>query len=534
MSVSAEEMKVSQSERRVETTTFGKVQASALKQDFNLWSTLGVAFSYIATPLSIITYLAFSLVAGGSPYFFYSYITVFFFNSLVALSLAEMAGFLPHASGQIFWTARLAPSSVARALSYFNGAFTVMAWVFWTAGTYLFAAELVFAFVQICGGVWGEKSFQVFLLYVAFALFSLFMNTVGFKLLPFLSKVMIGYINIGALFVFITLLVRSHPKPSARHVFVDVVNETGWPSDGLVFFLSLLPGVSAINGFDSAAHLAEELPHPAQQVPQVMIGTVLLCGLSGLPMLIAMLFSITKPENLLTASQPAFQLFYDSFDSMPLTVIAGVLYLGLFTFASGTILTTSSRVWWSFARSGALPLSQWQGKVSDRWTLPLNAIYVVAALSVLIGLLILGPSTVLTGIIGSAAICFYISYAMPIVCLLIRGRQGLPKRRYFNLGRAGPVINLVSVAWGLLVSVFLCFPTWYPVTSTLMNYAVGVVAVGLLIFAINWVLHARKQYQIPLALYVEELHGGSGLKEVSNDVVESPQTSTSLEDSGLL
>lgn len=71
-----------------------------LLQQFNLWSTLGAAFSFIATPLSIGTFLVFSLAAGGSSYFFWEYIVVCILNSLVAVSLAEMAGFLPHTSGE--------------------------------------------------------------------------------------------------------------------------------------------------------------------------------------------------------------------------------------------------------------------------------------------------------------------------------------------------------------------------------------------------------------------------------------------------
>lgn len=78
----------------------GEVQRAALRQDFNLWSTLGIGFSYIATPLSIGTFMAFSLSAGGSPYFFYGYVACIFFNTLVVMSLAEMAAFAPHTSGE--------------------------------------------------------------------------------------------------------------------------------------------------------------------------------------------------------------------------------------------------------------------------------------------------------------------------------------------------------------------------------------------------------------------------------------------------
>lgn len=382
-----------------------------------------------------------------------------------------------------------------------------MAWTFWTSATFLFTAQLVLAFVQICGATWDQQDYQVFLLYVACGLYALFINTWGFRVMPFMAKFMIGYINIGALFVLITLLVRATPKPSARQVFADVVNGTGWKSDGLVFFLALLPGLTAINGFDSAAHMADELPNPAKQVPQVMIGLVLLCGFAALPMVIALLFSITKPENLLTATQPIFQLFYDSMRSFPLTIIGCLIYLGLFIFACGSITTTLSRVWWAFTRSGALPFAQWQSRVTPGWLLPVNAIIVVIVLQILIGLLIFGPTTVLYGITGSAAICFFISYMIPIICLLVRGRSTLPKKRYFNLGRLGPIINMVSVAWTAMVSVFLCFPTYHPVTSTSMNYASAAVAVGVLLFGLVWMFHARKHYTIPAALYTPAFSG---------------------------
>ena len=510
----------------VQSLRIGEIHASELRQDFNLWSTLGIAFSYIATPLSIGSYLAFSLSAGGSPYFFYGYVLVFFMNTLVALSLCEMAGFLPHTAGtyhlvltssismlmiertgQIFWTSRLAPPSAARLLSYVNGGLTMMAWLFWTAGTLLFSAQLTLVFAALCGADFEQKDWHVFLLYLAFTAYGFFANTVAFKAIPTVSRFMIGYINIGAVFVLISLLVRSNPKPSAKTVFVDIVNETGWSSNGLVFFLSLLPGVTAINGFDSAAHLSDELPHPAKQVPQVMIGTVLLCGLAGLPMIISFLFSIVDAKSLLTSQQPIFQLLHDSLDSRPLFVIAGLIYLGVFTFACGSIVTTLSRCWWSFTKSGATPWHDWQGRISKKLTLPINSIIVVMVIEILIGLLIFGPATVLSGLVGSAAICFYLSYTMPILCFLLRGRRGLPPNRYFNLGRVGPVVNAISVAWASMMAVFLCFPVFVPVTGSLMNYASVVVAVGIIVWGVIWVLYARNHYVIPEALYAEELHG---------------------------
>ena len=76
------------------------VQHAAMHQEFNLWSTLGIGFSYIATPLSIGSFLVYSLAAGGSAYFFWGYVVCFIFQTLVVISMAEIAGFAPHTSGK--------------------------------------------------------------------------------------------------------------------------------------------------------------------------------------------------------------------------------------------------------------------------------------------------------------------------------------------------------------------------------------------------------------------------------------------------
>jgi choline transport protein len=128
-------------------------------------------------------------------------------------------------------------------------------------------------------------------------------------------------------------------------------------------------------------------------------------------------------------------------------------------------------------------------------------------------LLILGPSTVLYGLTGAAAICFFISYIIPIVCLLFRGRNNLPKERYCNLGRFGPAVNVVSVVWASLVSVCLCFPVYVPVTGSTMNYASAVMVVGLALFILLWLFHARNHYQVPTELYASELHGPGASSE---------------------
>ncbi|KAH8587124.1 putative choline and nitrogen mustard permease [Bisporella sp. PMI_857] len=466
------------------------------KTHFNLWSTLGMSYTVVGTPLTIGTYLAFGIGVGGSPVFFYGYIVATLFQIIICISLAEMAAVFPHSSGQVHWSTVLAPPRMARALGYWTGAFTTAAWFFWTIGTYLFNSQLLWATIIIANPDFVQHSYHVYLLYLATAIFAITLNVPLFKGFSFLLRTMAVFVNGGAVFVMAALLARTSEKRSASTVFVDFVDITGWDSKGFVFLLGLLPGITATNAFDSSTHLTDELPDPRKQVPQVMIGTSILGGLSGLPMVIVFLFCITNEENLFApvGGQPIAQLFLDSIRSVPITLALMAVYVVVFFVGSASLTTTCSRVLWSLARERHLIMSPWLARTSSH-ELPANAIYFTAGVSSLVGLLCLGPTTALNAILGSAAICFFISYMIPISCLLAN-RQPLQKqRRYVNLGAAGPILNWISMAWMSLMSIVLLFPQYLPVASATMNYTSAVLGCVFILFGLNWVFYARKNYR---------------------------------------
>ena len=122
-------------------------------------------------------------------------------------------------------------------------------------------------------------------------------------------------------------------------------------------------------------------------------------------------------------------------------------------------------------------------------------------------MLLFGPTTILNGVFGAGAVCFFFSYGLPIwLNVATRGTQ-LPKTRYFNLGRLSMPISVLAIAWQLLSVVFLCFPLYKPITTTNMNWASAAAAVGLLVFGGNWFAYARRHYNAPKPLYVAMLHG---------------------------
>ncbi|KAL4970598.1 amino acid/polyamine transporter I [Aspergillus stella-maris] len=262
------------------------------------------------------------------------------------------------------------------------------------------------------------QQWHILLISWAQALVAVLWNIPFFKTWPASLKSMVVITNAGVLFLAIALLVRTSSKQSAREVFVDITNNSGWSSNGLVFFLGLLPGTTAINGFDAAAHMVDEMPDPAKQVPQVMVGNALLSGILGLPMTIIFCFCISNRENLLdpVGGVTIIQLFFDSLRSTPLFVLSSLLYIVVTIVAGTAVTTTTSRVLWSFSTHHGLPFSSWFSqltsssvpKVSTATSTPVpgNAILTVATLSSIVLLLTLGPSFVLGSFFGAANICF--------------------------------------------------------------------------------------------------------------------------------
>ena len=405
----------------------------------------------------------------------------------------------------MYWTSALVPGRWGRILSYWVGVFTCAAWFFWTVGTYLLTADLVFGTVTAFMPEFAATLWQVYLLYLGVAAWALLINIPLFKIFPLMLKGWVVVVNIATVFLFVALLARAHPKASAASVFTDFVNETGWSSNGVVFFLGLLPGITAVNGFDSAAHVAEEMPDPARQIPQVMVWYALMSGIPGIPMVMVYLFCIVDATAMLTpiGGQPMFQLMHDAFQSKALLMIGCLIYLGVFYVASASILTTFSRVIWSFAGEKGLPASTLLVTVNEEFSLPVNAVVFATTATALFGLLELGPSTVLNAIIGTAAICFFISYSVPIAAFLAHGRKAAPAKRYFDLGTWGILFNCLALGWMMLMIIWLMIPIYLPVTASNMNYSVAVVSGTVLIFGTNWAFYSRKNYAIPKPLYVD-------------------------------
>lgn len=152
--------------------------------------------------------------------------------------------------------------------------------------------------------------------------------------------------TLGGTFVLVvTLLVKSPVKNSARFVFTDFENFTGWGSRGFVVLLGFFQAVYTLEGCETAAQVAEEAKRAEFLAPLAVVGSIVGSWLVGLAYVLALLFSVQNIASVqaTTYAIPIAQLFSDAVGAK-LTVMCLVV-VGLAQFmASVTAFTASSRL----------------------------------------------------------------------------------------------------------------------------------------------------------------------------------------------
>lgn len=501
-----------------------QIDGPHLQESFSLWSLAGVMASSQATPIVIGTFLSLIVGVGGPPAYVWGFICAATFSFMIMFSLAEICSVYPCPAGQIYWSAVLSKNGQSRLTSYLCGWITAFGWFLYVAGTYMIIAEFICALVTVYHPSVVFTTWQVYLINVGVSLLLLLWNGPFFKLYTKATTGMLYFFNLGALFIFLALLIKSSPKQPARAVFIDMINETGWTSNGVVFFIATGPLTSGVSAFDTATHLADEVPNPARTIPIVMIISTCLSFVGGLAMVLAYMFSVKDLDALSdpVGGIPLIQLFVDAFDNDGLAIVStAIIIIGMVCAAAST-MCTASRTWWAFARLNGTPGAAWLGKIDERFNLPMNALYLLTLMSFAFTAIIMGSTTALNAILGGGGACVLLSYSFPIIQLLRVGRGALPSKRYLNLGVAGLPLNIAAALWIPFMTAFECFPLYLPATADTMNYT-SVIVMGMVIFATaNWFLNSRKTYVIP----GWETHEGVAL-ETSETNSNDPETNIS-------
>lgn len=258
------------------------------------------------------------------------------------------------------------------------------------------------------------------------------------------------------------------------------------------WFTGLLQAAYGLTAFDSVIHMVEEIPAPRRNAPRAMWLAVVTGAISGFIFMLICLFSIQDLDSVINSDVPFMQLVQDAVGLQGAAVL-----LSLFIFnglGQGiSVFTTGSRLTWGFARDGGIPFSAYFAEVDPTWKVPARAIVLQGVIVALVGVLYLFANTVLEAIISTATIALTVSYALPILTLMIAGRDRLPPSG-FRLGSLGPLINWTSVIYCAITTVFFFFPGEPNPAAADMNYAIAVFAVMLVVSIGFWFTKGRIAY----------------------------------------
>jgi amino acid transporter len=160
------------------------------------------------------------------------------------------------------------------------------------------------------------------------------------------------------------------------------------------------------------------------------------------------------------SGQPVAQLFFNALGRGPAVffTLAGFAVMNLVAIPG---LQSGSRTIFAFARDDLLPLSRVWRRISPRSSTPVAAVWLYAALEIVVNLLGLASETAIGAVFNVCTVALNVSYLLPIVCKLVYGRF---EKGPWHLGRWSVAMNVVAVVWNVFVSVVFFLPTRMPVT----------------------------------------------------------------------
>ena len=320
----------------------------------------------------------------------------------------------------------------------------------------------------------------------------------------------------------IALLVLTPDKRSAKFVFTEVTDGSGWGSRGFSFLLGFLNVAWVMTDYDGTTHMSEETHDAAIRGPLAIRLAVIVSGLLGWMLNICFSFCLTETymEDIVGSPTglPIAQIFLNAGGRSGGTAMLFFVILVQF-FTGASAMLANARMTYAFARDEALPFSNFWSKVNNVTGTPVNAVWFVTFFCGCLNLIGIGSTETITAIFNLCAPCLDLSYIAVLFAHLIYSGKVQFIEGPFTLGRFSKSMNILAISWVLFISVVLFCPTTKPVTPTNMNYAIVVAGfVGL--FSLGWWwAGARKKYTGPRTQDILELVTAEDPNEQSGSYV---------------
>ncbi|TVY69337.1 Swainsonine transporter swnT [Fusarium oxysporum f. sp. cubense] len=462
------------------------------EKPFTVWSGMAIGATTTNTAVGVLLTLGSITAGGGSVTLFWGFLLMAVVGLACATSLSELASAIPDAGGQYIWVANLSPPRSRRFLSYATAIFSWAGAVCTGASVCVVGPALLFSLGSLLNPDFQLGRWEGFAAYHATNILTLGLSAFE-HLLPRFTKGILTFTIFMLIAFFVGIFAASQERLSAKDVFTNFTNVTGW-SNGVSFFISLNGLNWGFSCLDAIVHIAEEIPQPSVNVPKALMLTIVVGVVTGLPIVLAFAFNMTNLETQTSAMTTMYVAFRQS------NAAAIGYQVALFISAVGAmwgIHVWQSRLAWTIALNKGFPLAEYLGKVHGApFHTPLWALIWSASFTSLLSFVYVASETAFNSLVSAGILFQYASYAMPIVLLLKNGRSQF-EHGPFWYPRLGLLANIVFLSWAPISLVFYCFPYYFPVVVGDMNYISVVLAVVIVLILTFWFAYACKNFAHP-------------------------------------
>jgi amino acid transporter len=470
--------------------------AQELFRSMGGFSNFAISFSIISILTGAVTLYGYGLEMGGPLEMTLGWPLATVFTLTVAASMAELCSAYPTAGAMYHWAADLGGPGAGWYVAWLN----IFGLIAAQAGINYSCAQFILPFL-------GAPSTprNLFAMFAFILITQGVLNHYGVRLVAILNDLSVTVHIVGVVVLVLALFLLA-PKQPVSFLF-QAVNSNGRPVYWWAFVLGLLQAQWTYTGFDASAHLAEETEDPRRRAPWGIIMSVAVSGLFGYFMLIALTLAIRSIPAVLRAkdaggnSIPAVIAILDTaLGARAGNAMAAMASMAMW-FCGLSCITSASRALYSLARDEGTPWSRLLRSVNPKHGTPAPAIWAI----VLASIVAMVWSEAVPVVTSLSTVALYLAYIIPVVLGWRARRAGSPwpQQAVWKLGRFGPAINLVAIAFAGFICVVLVMPPNERAGETLAGLLVGLTAL--------YAAVARRKYKGPKWSHPQPIVGESKL-----------------------
>ncbi|WP_175483989.1 APC family permease [Modestobacter sp. DSM 44400] len=211
----------------------------------------------------------------------------------------------------------------------------------------------------------------------------------------------------------------THTQPKSSRLVIRIARPRSYAA---TFLAAALSGLFLFYGFEACGDVAEEVADPTRRIPRAMILTILVGGVSGLLSFAGYVLAAPDLQAIVagTDADPIPTILVNSLGTLGTVGAKAFPVITVTAFISCvlSLQAAGSRLLYAFARDRMLPGSRWLSHVSDKHSVPTNALAVVCVVPILIAPFVFWRPDTLARVTAFAVLGIYVAFQAVVLAVL--------------------------------------------------------------------------------------------------------------------